>query len=68
MQKKSSKTLRKNTVINKYNIIITKEAERDLQKIYDYIEYVLYADTTAKNIIKEIKDRIIKLKDYLFYN
>ena len=46
-----------------YKVVITEEAENDLEEIYEYIEKELFADKVARNLIKEIKQRILSLED-----
>ena len=44
--------------INKYKIIWSPKANKDLQNIYKYIAYHLKENATANNVIKEIMNSI----------
>ena len=49
--------------IKLYKVIITDEAENDLNEIYEYIETKLYADKAARELIKKMKQKILALED-----
>lgn len=46
-----------------YRVVITNQAENDLNEIYEYIETKLYADKAAKELMREMKQRILNLEN-----
>ena len=49
--------------INKFSVVITDVAERDMEDIYEYIETKLLADKSAKKLVSEIKQKILELEN-----
>lgn len=47
---------------NKYKVIITPTAYKEINRIYDYIIEELYAENAAKRLMRKIEDDIQKLK------
>ena len=48
--------------MEQYNIIITPDAEDDLNEIDDYITYVLLAPSIAKEYVSSIKQKLLSLE------
>lgn len=46
-----------------YKLIFAPEFVKDLDNTYEYISHVLSAEKAAKELIKEIDDSIMNLKD-----
>lgn len=49
-------------MMNKYKVIITPTALKEIDKIYSYISKKLYADKAAKKLMKTVDEEIKKLK------
>ncbi len=49
---------------NKYKVIITPTAYREINRIYEYISEELYAVGAAKDLMKEVEEEVQKLKYY----
>ncbi|MCI8700358.1 MAG: type II toxin-antitoxin system RelE/ParE family toxin [Clostridia bacterium] len=47
---------------NKYKVIITPTAYKEIRKIYDYIAEELYAGNAAKRLMKKIEEQVHLLK------
>ena len=45
-----------------YKIIITPNAYKEMNKIYNYITDDLYAENAAKDLMKKVEEKIIALK------
>lgn len=52
---------RENIIMDKYEIIITPDAESDLNEIDDYITYTLLAPYTAISYLRDIRSHIAEL-------
>lgn len=52
--------------MDKYTVFFSTKAQRDLEKIYDYIANELVAVDTAKNLIDKIEDSILGLDIFPF--
>lgn len=48
---------------NQYKVIITPTAYREIDRIYYYISENLYAENAARDLIKEIEEKLQRLKD-----
>lgn len=47
-----------------YDVIITPDAEADLQEIYDYIAYTLLVPETANSYVDNIENAILNLDTF----
>lgn len=47
---------------NKYKVIITPTAIKEISRIYEYISENLYAEKAAKNLMKQVEEEVQKLK------
>ena len=52
--------------INEYKVKFTPVAEEDLDQIYKYIVNILFAETTANNLMAKIETGIMRLKQFPF--
>ena len=43
--------------IEKYTVIITPTAYREINRIYEYLEFELYAENATKELMKILKKR-----------
>ena len=48
--------------MNQYKVIITPTAFREINRIYEYILEDLYAEKAAKMLMKQVEEKIQKLK------
>lgn len=48
----------------KYEVFISKQAEIELNRIIDYIEYELLEPVIAKNLFLQIKEKILELENF----
>lgn len=46
-----------------YKVVITEQAENDLEEIYNYINNELKANKAARNLKNKIKKQILNLVD-----
>jgi len=49
---------------NSYSIVITHTAESDMDDIYSYITHQLHAEPSAKKLMTNIQEKIIRLKEF----
>ncbi len=47
---------------NKYKVIITPTAFKEISRIYDYISEDLYAEKAAKSLMEQVEIEVQKLK------
>lgn len=47
---------------NKYKVIITPTAYKEMNRIYDYITEELYAKNAAKRLMEKVEEEIQRLK------
>lgn len=66
MRARFSPSLKGNTALETYKIIIERPAQVDLEEILDYIALVLREKRSAERIYKAIKDEIISLAELPF--
>lgn len=46
-----------------YEVIITPTAYREINRIYEYIEFELYAKDATRKLMKKVEEKIQKLKE-----
>ena len=49
--------------IEKYTVIITPTAYREINRIYEYLEFELYAENATKELMRNIEEKIQQLKE-----
>ena len=48
--------------MDKYHVLISPQAYRDLDELYDYIKNTLFAEKAAENLVDRIEKAIISLE------
>ncbi len=48
---------------NSYKVIITSTAAREINRIYEYIAEDLYAEKAAKELMRNLENNLLKLKE-----
>ena len=46
-----------------YEVIITPTAYSEINRIYEYIEFKLYAKNATRKLMKKVEEKIQKLKE-----
>lgn len=49
--------------INNYKVIVTSTAAREINRIYEYIAEDLHAEKAAKDLMRNLEDNLLKLKE-----